>query len=74
MGYLYAYIDPEADYGRGEVKYTYLDPFRVYVDPSSRHRYADDASGIILSTILTEDQLLNMYPQVEPFIEDIDSY
>ena len=74
MGYFYAYIDPEADYGRGEVKFTYLDPFRVYVDPASRHRYADDASGIIMSTILTEDQLLNMYPQVENYIEDLESY
>ena len=74
MGYFYAYIDPEADYGRGEVKFTYLDPFRVYVDPASRHRYADDASGIIMSTILTEDQLLNMYPQVEEYIEDLESY
>ena len=74
MGYFYAYLDPEADYGRGEVKFTYLDPFRVYVDPASRHRYADDASGIIMSTILTEDQLLNMYPQVEQYIEDLESY
>ena len=74
MGYFYAYIDPEADYGRGEVKYTYVDPFRVYVDPASRHRYADDASGIILSTILTEDQLVNMYPQVESYIEELESY
>ena len=74
MGYFYAYIDPEADYGRGEVKFTYVDPFRVYIDPASRHRYADDASGIIMSTILTEDQLLNMYPQVEPLIEELDTY
>jgi len=74
MGYFYAYIDPEADYGRGEVKFTYLDPFRVYIDPASRSRYADDASGIIMSTILTEDQLLNMYPQVEPLIDEIDTY
>jgi|TARA_R110001632_G_scaffold54496_1_gene133548 cell division protein FtsB len=74
MGYLYTYIDPEADYGRGEVKITYLDPFRVYVDPASRNRYADDASGIILSTILTEDQIINMYPQVEAILEDLDTY
>lgn len=74
MGYFYAYIDPEADYGRGEVKFTYVDPFRIYIDPASRHRYADDASGIIMSTILTEDQLLNMYPQVEPYIEELDTY
>jgi hypothetical protein len=74
MGYFYAYIDPEADFGRGEVKYTYIDPFRVYVDPASRNRYMDDASGVILSTILTEDQLVNLYPQVEPYLKDIESY
>jgi len=74
MGYFYAYIDPEADFGRGEVKFTYVDPFRVYVDPASRNRYMDDASGVILSTILTEDQLVNLYPQVEPFLKDIESY
>jgi len=74
MGYFYSYIDPEADYGRGEVKITYIDPFRVYIDPASRNRYADDAAGIILSTILTEDQLINMYPQVEPVIDKLESY
>ena len=74
LGYFYTYIDPEADFGRGEVKFTYVDPFRVYVDPASRNRYMDDASGVILSTILTEDQLINLYPQVEPYLEDIESY
>ena len=27
LGYFYAYIDREADYGRGEVKLNYVDPF-----------------------------------------------
>jgi len=74
LGYFYAYIDPEADYGRGEVKFTYVDPFRVYVDPASRDRYFNDASGIMLSTILTKDQILNLYPQLEEYIDDIDTY
>lgn len=64
LGYFHAFLDPEADYGRGEVKFTWVDPFRVYVDPNSRHRYFDDASGIILSTILSKPQLLNTYPQL----------
>ena len=29
MGYFYAYLDRDADFGRGEVKFTYVDPFRV---------------------------------------------
>ena len=64
LGYFYAYIDREADYGRGEVKFTYVDPFRIVVDPNSRNKWFDDASGMMLSTILTKKQLLNLYPQL----------
>ena len=81
LGYFYTYIDAEADYGRGEVKFTYIDPFRVTVDPNSRSRWFDDASGIMLSTIFTKRQLLDLYPQLgepmegdeKPLIDDIDT-
>jgi len=74
MGYFYAYIEPEADYGRGEVMFTHVNPFRVYVDPASRDRYFKDAASIILSTILTEEQILDLYPAVEEFLPDIEPY
>ena len=64
LGYFYGYIDPEADYGRGDVKFTYVDPFRVVVDPNSRSKWFDDASGMQLSTVLTKDQLLDAYPML----------
>ena len=70
LGYFYAYLDRDADFGRGEVKFTYVDPFRVYVDPNSRHKYFDDASGIIVSTILSKQQLLDLYPQLSEPIEE----
>ena len=70
LGYFYTYLDKEADFGRGEVKFTYVDPFRVYVDPNSRHKYFDDASGIIVSTILTKQQLIDLYPQLNQPIEE----
>ena len=41
LGYFYGYIDTEDDYGRGEVKFTYVDPFRVVVDPHSRNKWFD---------------------------------
>ena len=72
LGYMYVYVDPEADYGRGEVKYTHVEPFRVYVDPASRDRFFNDASGIILSTFLTRQQVLDLYPQLEESIDDIE--
>ncbi len=82
LGYFYAYVDREADYGRGEVKFTYIDPFRVVVDPNARSRYFDDATGMMLSTIFTKFQLLDLYPQLaevneetgKMLIDDIEGY
>jgi len=71
LGYMYVYMDPEADFGRGEIKYINVDPFRVYVDPASRDRFFTDASGIILSTFLTKNQVLDLYPELEDVIDDI---
>ena len=71
LGYFYAYIDKEADYGRGEIKFKHLNPFKVYVDPNSRDRYFDDASGIMVSHIMSKMQLLDAYPQLgQPMEED----
>ena len=70
LGYFYAYTDVEADYGRGEIKFTYVDPFRVCVDPNARSRYFDDASGMMLSTIFTKFQLMDLYPQLSEEQED----
>jgi len=64
LGYFYAYIDKEDDYGRGEVKFAYIDPFRVYVDPNARNKWFDDAAGICLTTLLTREQVLNLYPDL----------
>ena len=66
LGYLYVYIDTESDFGKGEVKFTNVNPFRVYVPSSARDRYFNDADNVILSTILTDEQILNIYPELGP--------
>ena len=70
LGYFYAYIDGEDDYGKGEVKFTYVDPFRVVVDPNARSKYFDDSTGMMLSTIFTKLQLIDLYPQLSEVDED----
>ena len=70
LGYFYAYIDKEADYGRGEIKFKHLNPFKVYVDPNSRERYFGDASGIMVSNIMSKMQILDEYPQLGQPIEE----
>jgi len=72
LGYFYVFIDPESDYGRGDVKVTSVNPFRVYVDPASRDRHYADAAHILLSTILTKEQILGLYPKLEEIIDNID--
>ena len=74
IGYFYAYTEPEADYGRGEVMFTHVNPFRVYVDPASRDRYFKDAANILMYTILTKEQLLDLYPDVEEFLPNIETH
>ena len=70
LGYFYAYIDVNADYGRGEVKFNYVDPFRVVVDPNARNKYFDDANGMMLSTILTKLQVMDLYPKLNEAIDE----
>ena len=70
LGYLYVYIDNESDFGKGEVKFTSINPFRVYVPPSSRDRFFQDADSVILSTILTGTQLINLYPFLGPQVDE----
>ena len=70
LGYFYAYIDKEADYGRGEVKFKHLNPFKVYVDPNSRERYFGDASGIMVSNIMSKMQVIDAYPELGQPIEE----
>jgi|TARA_R100001530_G_scaffold13555_2_gene12433 hypothetical protein len=86
LGYLYIYVDRNSDFGRGDVKLTYISPFRVYVPPSSRDRWYDDADNVILSTIITKERVISLYPELgeqidqetgEPIpgiIEEIDTY
>tara|TARA_R100000008_G_scaffold20046_2_gene10424 strand:+ start:6101 stop:8152 length:2052 start_codon:yes stop_codon:yes gene_type:complete len=66
LGYLYAYTDTESDMGKGDIKIVNIDPFRVYVPPNCRDRWFDDADNVILSTILTGQQVVNQYPELGP--------
>lgn len=36
MGVMMAHIDPDADFGSGEVKLTSIDPLELFIDPTSK--------------------------------------
>jgi len=57
IGAFQVYIDPYADFGKGEIKVAALDPLDIYIDPNSKLPNSSDSSHIIVKKILTEEQL-----------------
>jgi hypothetical protein len=68
MGVALAYINPEADDGKGDVLIKDIDPLDVYIDPNSRDRMVDDAENIIMSRLYTKAQATRMYPMYKKAI------
>lgn len=65
QGYLLAYIDPYADFGKGDICLKSIDPYDVFVDPNSKDKFYRDAANIIISKILTKEEAERMYPEVD---------
>jgi hypothetical protein len=72
MGAAYVYVDQTKDMGKGEVCFTDIDPMTVYIDPASRSRFADDAENILISKLVTRDQLEKRYPLLANKINKLD--
>jgi len=70
MGVLMGYVDPDADFGSGEVKIKSIDPLEVFIDPASKDAFCRDASNIIVAKIVSEDALVKAYPEYEEQIRD----
>ena len=61
-GFLMAYVDPESDYNRGDIKVVAVDTLKVLPDPNSRDRLFRDASHVLVEHLLTGEQVLGMWP------------
>ena len=70
MGVMMSYIDPNADFGSGEVKLKSIDPLELFIDPSSSDPFCRDAAHIIVGKIITQTQLISTYPEFEEMIRE----
>jgi hypothetical protein len=70
MGALMAYVNPFADYGKGEVYITDVDSFDIYVDPNTKDPYGRDASNILIAKVMTDEQISIEYPQYFSKVKD----
>ena len=62
IGYMQIDIDPDQDKGLGEVVFKRVEPFDVYIDPTSRDFMFRDASFIIIKKDLPRQTILSMFP------------
>jgi hypothetical protein len=70
MGVLQVYQDPDADMGKGEVYIKSINPLDVYIDPNAKDTYAKDAANILVTTYMTDEQSMQIYPEFTDIIED----
>ena len=70
MGVLQVYQDPDADMGKGEVYIKSINPLDVYIDPNAKDVYARDAANILVTTYMTDEQAMQIYPEFYDIIEN----
>lgn len=62
-GVFYAYVDPHADFGGGEVYFTSLTNTSVYPDPNSEDRLWRDAAHIVVARQMSRERFLDLWPE-----------
>lgn len=68
-GVLQAYVDPNGDFGKGEVCIRDVDPLDVFPDPNSKDRLWRDAAHVLVSSVRTREELENLWPDIAPILE-----
>jgi len=63
LGCLHVWPDEEADWGRGEVKFSYLHPLFVYPDPTTKDFLWRDARMIQVVSYASKDTYKEQFPQ-----------
>ena len=71
VGYFLVDIDKDADRGMGEVNFSRIDPYDVYVDPASRDFLLRDATFVMIRKNLSRSSLINMLPEHEAKIKKV---
>tara|TARA_R100000152_G_C6778447_1_gene209140 strand:- start:1116 stop:3371 length:2256 start_codon:yes stop_codon:yes gene_type:complete len=71
IGYFLVDVDKDADRGMGEVRFSRLDPYDVFVDPASRDFLFRDANFIQVRKNIARTRLINMLPEFESKIKKV---
>ena len=73
VGFFLIDVDQDLDNGKGEVVFSRVDPYDVFVDPASRDFLFRDAGFIMVKKNLSKTQLKNLFPQHASKINKVSS-
>lgn len=73
VGYILIDVDQDSDHGKGDVVFKKIDPYDVYVDPTSKDFLMRDASFVLIKKNLTRAQLKRLFPQYSRKIQKASS-
>lgn len=62
LGYFYIYVDPNMDFGKGEVLYDHVNSWNVFSDPMSKNKLGKDAMWMIIKDDVARSRLMNEHP------------
>ena len=68
IGALMAYADPQADFGKGDIRLASIDPLDLYIDPASRDPYIKDAAHVIIARKMMQSELIKTFPAYSEII------
>jgi hypothetical protein len=71
IGYFLVDVDKDADRGMGEVRFSRIDPYDVFVDPASRDFLFRDANFIQIRKNISRSRLINMMPEFASKIKKV---
>tara|TARA_R100001510_G_scaffold50690_1_gene49891 strand:- start:1197 stop:3455 length:2259 start_codon:yes stop_codon:yes gene_type:complete len=71
VGYFLIDIDKDADRGMGEVRFNRINPYDVYVDPSSQDFLYRDANFIQIRKNISRSRLINLFPEYQTKIKKV---
>lgn len=65
MWAMMAYVDYNADFGKGEIILEDIDPLDLYIDPSAKRNDTEDAAHKIIYKRCTKEYIENKYPDFD---------
>uniref|UniRef100_A0A6H1ZYE8 Putative portal protein n=1 Tax=viral metagenome TaxID=1070528 RepID=A0A6H1ZYE8_9ZZZZ len=65
VGWICAYVDPNADFGKGEIYIKCIDPMEMFLDPNTKDIFCRDTPHMLIAKLIPGEQLQAMFMDLD---------